>query len=43
MNTTLAVLARALLAAIFIISGVRKAMAFSAVAGMMTGKGFPYA
>ncbi len=41
MNTTLALVARCLLAAIFLISGVRKAMAFGAVAGMMAAKGFP--
>ncbi len=43
MNPTLALVARTLLAAIFLISGVRKIMAFPIVAGMMAGKGFPMA
>ena len=34
-------IARVLIAAIFLVSGVRKAMAFGIVAGMMAGKGFP--
>jgi putative oxidoreductase len=42
MNQPLAMLARILLAAIFLISGVRKVMAFPIVAGMMSGKGFPF-
>jgi putative oxidoreductase len=37
----LAFLARALLAAIFLVSGLRKALAFSATAQMLAGKGFP--
>ena len=41
MNSSLTLLARGLLASIFLISGVRKIMAFSAVSGMMAGKGFP--
>lgn len=41
MNTSLAFVARGLLASIFLISGVRKALAFSAMSGMMAGKGFP--
>lgn len=41
MNTSLAFIARTLLAAIFIISGVRKIMAFPIVSGMMAAKGFP--
>lgn len=32
---------RCLLAAIFLVSGVRKILAFGAVSGMMAGKGFP--
>ena len=43
MNPTLALIARTLLAAIFIISGVRKVFGFPIVAGMMAGKGFPMA
>lgn len=43
MNAALALTARTLLAALFIISGVRKAMAFPIVVGMMAGKGFPMA
>lgn len=34
-------IARVLMAAIFIVAGIRKAMAFPIVAGMMAGKGFP--
>ena len=41
MNSSVALVARILLASIFLISGVRKIMAFSIVAGMMGGKGFP--
>lgn len=41
MNAQLAFVARCLLASIFLISGVRKVLAFSAVSGMMAGKGFP--
>ncbi len=43
MNSMLALVARTLLASIFIISGVRKILGFNAVAGMMAGKGFPIA
>ena len=43
MNSTHALLARSLLASIFLIAGVRKIMAFPIVAGMMAGKGFPMA
>ena len=41
MNPSVALVARVLLASIFLISGVRKIMAFPIVAGMMAGKGFP--
>lgn len=41
MNSAAALVARILLASIFIISGVRKILAFPIVAGMMAGKGFP--
>jgi len=43
MNSTLAFLARLLLAIIFVVSGIRKAMAFGATAQMLAAKGFPYA
>ena len=43
MNSPLGTVARTLLAAIFLISGVRKAMAFSIVSAMMAQKGFPAA
>jgi putative oxidoreductase len=43
MNVGLALLARTLLAAIFLISGVRKVLGFGAVAAMMADKGFPIA
>lgn len=43
MNALLTQIARLLLASIFVISGVRKAMAFGAVSGMMASKGFPIA
>jgi putative oxidoreductase len=43
MSNSITLLARILLAAIFLISGVRKVMAFPIVAGMMAGKGFPFA
>jgi len=42
MNYPLAGIARILLAAIFVISGVRKIMAFPIVSQMMAGAGFPY-
>lgn len=41
MNPTLALAGRILLATIFIVAGIRKALAFPIVAGMMAGKGFP--
>lgn len=41
MTTPLSLLARCLLAAIFVISGVRKVLAFGPVSGMMAAKGFP--
>ena len=41
MNTTVALIARTLLASIFLISGIRKALSFGFVAGMMAQKGFP--
>lgn len=41
MGSGVALIARILLASIFIISGVRKILAFPIVAGMMAGKGFP--
>ena len=41
MNGTISYVARALLATLFVVAGVRKALAFSIVAGMMAGKGFP--
>ena len=34
-------MARVLMSAIFLVSGVRKVMAFGIVSGMMAGKGFP--
>ena len=43
MDSPLGTVARTLLAAIFLISGVRKAMAFSIVSAMMAQKGFPTA
>ena len=43
MNSPVGTIARSLLAAIFLISGVRKAMAFSIVSAMMAKKGFPAA
>lgn len=43
MSTSLALVARTLLAAIFLISGTRKLLAFAGVAEMMAGKGFPMA
>ncbi len=43
MNSGLALLARTLLAAIFLISGVRKVLGFPIVAEMMANKGFPVA
>lgn len=43
MSSTLAFLARLLLAIIFVVSGIRKAMAFGATAQMLAAKGFPYA
>lgn len=43
MHSTLTSFARTLLAAIFVVAGVRKAIAFKAVSGMMAGKGFPIA
>jgi putative oxidoreductase len=42
-NVPLALLARTLLASIFLISGTRKLMGFGMVAEMMAGKGFPMA
>lgn len=43
MSTTMATLARTLLAVIFLVSGVRKVMGFGGVSGMMAAKGFPMA
>ena len=43
MNGSMAFLARLLLASIFFVGGVRKALAFKAVSGMMAAKGFPIA
>ena len=43
MNPSLALVARTLLASIFIISGLRQVLVFGPVAGMMAGKGFPMA
>ena len=43
MNTSLSLVARVLLASIFLISGARQIMAFGMVSGMMAGKGFPMA
>ena len=43
MSASLALLARLLLASIFLISGVRKILGFAAVSGMMGAKGFPSA
>ena len=41
MNTSLVFVARVLLAALFLISGTRKLLAFGIVSGMMAKKGFP--
>ncbi len=41
MHSSLTGVARILLAALFLISGVRKLMVFGIVSGMMAGKGFP--
>lgn len=41
MNSPVTLLARCLLASIFVVSGVRKIFGFSFVSGMMAGKGFP--
>lgn len=41
MTSPLSLLARTLLAVIFVVSGVRKALAFGPVSGMMAAKGFP--
>jgi putative oxidoreductase len=43
MNSSLAFVARILLAAIFLISGTRKLMAFGFISGMLAKKGFPVA
>lgn len=43
MHGSMLLLGRILLASIFAISGVRKAMAFSATAQFMAAKGLPYA
>jgi putative oxidoreductase len=42
MNFSLVTLARILLASTFLISGVRKFLAFGIVSGMMANKGFPF-
>lgn len=41
MNSSLSLIARVLLASVFLISGLRQTMAFGMVSGMMAGKGFP--
>jgi putative oxidoreductase len=41
MNSSIAPVARILLTAIFLVSGVRKIMAFAAVSAMMTKRGLP--
>lgn len=41
MTSPITIVARILLASIFLISGVRKIFGFAAVSGMMAGKGFP--
>jgi len=41
MTEMLTFIGRCLLATIFLVSGVRKILAFGAVSGMMAGKGFP--
>ncbi len=41
MNSTMGMIARPLMSLLFIVAGVRKLMAFSIVAPMMAGKGFP--
>lgn len=43
MSSSLHLLGRLLLAAIFLVSGVRKALAFQATVATLAGKGFPYA
>lgn len=41
MTHTVTFVGRCLLAVLFLVSGVRKILAFGAVSGMMAGKGFP--
>ena len=41
MNSMIALVARALLATLFVVAGVRKILAFPIVAGIMGAKGFP--
>lgn len=41
MTSPVTLIARCLLASIFIVSGIRKALVFGIVSGMMAAKGFP--